>query len=73
MAGAVGLVKATAAESSALKQALKHDRQTPELVAEAEAHPLEADEALYECERGWDVAEPGSWVYKRLRGERRRR
>lgn len=55
-------MKPTAGESADLKMALKHDPLTPELAAEAEAFPLEAEEALREVEQGWDSAAPGSWA-----------
>ena len=55
-------MKDTAAESAELKQALKRDPVTDELRAEAEAFPLEADEAIAEVEAGHDTAAPGSWV-----------
>jgi hypothetical protein len=60
-------VKPTAAESAELKMALKHDPVTPELEAEAEAHPLEADEAIQDVERGYDDASPDSWVSRYLK------
>lgn len=59
-------MKQTAAESAELKQALKHDPETPTLAAEAEAHPLEADEAVDEVERGLDDAHPESWVAREM-------
>ena len=59
-------MKDTAAESAELKMALKHDTETPELAAEAAAHPQEADEALQDVENGYDTADPGSWVAHRL-------
>jgi hypothetical protein len=52
----------TAKESADLKQALKHEPVTDELRAQAEAHPLEAEEAIQDTETGLDPATPGSWV-----------
>ena len=60
-------MKETAGESADLKMALKHDPETPELAAEAEAFPVEADEAMSEVENVYDTADPGSWVANRLR------
>lgn len=59
-------MKDTAAESAELKMALKHDLETAELAAEAESHPLEADEACEDVRQGLDNAEPGSWVARVL-------
>ena len=61
-------MKETAEESAELKMALKHDPETPALAAEAESHPQEADEALFEVEAGLDTAAPGSWVANRKEG-----
>lgn len=61
-------MKETANESAELKQALKHDPETPHLAAEAEANPLEGDEAYFEVLEGRDTAEPGSWVANRQEG-----
>jgi hypothetical protein len=62
-------VKDTWQESADLKQALKHDPETPELAAEAAAFPIEAEEALSEVTRRLDTATPGSWVANVLPGE----
>jgi hypothetical protein len=59
-------MKATAGESAELKMALKHDPETPQLAAEADKFPLEADEAIQDVEGGYDTAAPGSWVANRL-------
>ncbi len=59
-------MKDTAEQSAELKMALKRDPESAVLAAEAEAFPVEADEALTECEQGWDTATPGSWVARRL-------
>jgi hypothetical protein len=59
-------VKPTWQESADLKQALKHDPETPELAAEAQAFPLEADEAVIEVEQGLATCSPGSWVANRI-------
>lgn len=55
-------MKPTWQESADLKQSLKHAPVSPQLVAEAEAFPLEADEAYFEVVDGSDTCEPGSWV-----------
>jgi hypothetical protein len=55
-------VKPTAGESADLKMALKHDSVTDKLRQEAEECPLEASEACFEVEEGWDTASPDSWV-----------
>ena len=60
-------MKPNADESADLKMALKHDRWTPELHAEALAHPLEADEAIEDVRSGLDTAAPDSWVERVLR------
>jgi len=59
-------MKDTAEQSAELKMALKHDPETSLLRAEAERHPLEADEALLEVETGLDTAHPESWVARLL-------
>lgn len=59
-------MKDTADESAELKMALKHDAETPELAAEAERHPQEADEAIQDVENGYDTAAPDSWVASRI-------
>lgn len=64
-------MKDTAAESAELKMALKHDPVTPELEAEAQAFPVEADEACSEVEDGLDTASPGSWVANQMNLNRR--
>lgn len=55
-------MKNTAGQSADLKMALKHDPCTPTLVVEAEAFPLEADEAVQEVKEGRDYCHPESWV-----------
>lgn len=55
-------MKETAEESAELMMALKHDPWTPELDAEAEAFPLEADEAMRNVEENVDDCHPDSWV-----------
>lgn len=52
----------TADESAELKQALKHDPITVELRRMAAENPVEADEAVLECEQGYDTYSPDSWV-----------
>lgn len=64
-------MKATAEQSAELKMALKHDRVTPLLEAEAMSHLAEVDEAIEEVRNGWDTAEPGSWVAEYLAAMRR--
>ena len=55
-------MKPTAEQSADLKMALKHDPATDHLRAEAEVHPLEADEACAEVTAGLDSCAPESWV-----------
>lgn len=59
-------MKDTAEESAELKQALKHDVVTRELILEAQAHPEEAHEAYEEVFWGHDERTPGSWVDQML-------
>lgn len=59
-------MKATEDESAALKWALKHRPETPELVNEAVQHQEEAVEALQEVFRGLDDCSPDSWVGQSL-------
>jgi hypothetical protein len=55
-------MKDTPEQSADLKMALKHDPVTPELIAAAEIHPLEGDEAYFEVADGLDTCAPESWV-----------
>src|SRR3954454_5970703 len=59
-------MKKTATQSAALKQALKKDPVTDELRAEAEAFPLEADEACAEVREARDFCTPDSWVAEQV-------
>jgi hypothetical protein len=59
-------MKDTAGESADLKQALKHDAETPALALEAERFEEEAREAIEEVEDGRDYAHPDSWVAHRI-------
>ena len=52
----------TADEAALCKMALKRDPVTPQIKEAAENHPIEAAEALWEVESGYDFAAPGSWV-----------
>lgn len=59
-------MKATEAESAALKQRLKHEPLTPELDAEAGEHTAEAEESVWEVEQGYDTCSPDTYVAREL-------
>ena len=59
-------MKDTAEQSADLKQALKKQPVTDELRAEAEAFPLEADEACAEVREAHDFCTPDSWVAEQV-------
>ena len=59
-----------AEQSATLKQKLKKEPANDSLRQMAERHPLEADEAIMECEKGSDSCIPFSWVWEQMTNAR---